>query len=101
MRYLTIIADYAGSCIKDEFAGQLAIEELGLPQAYVDAILLWNESYRVIIPLSEEQRQARKKEIEKLDRQGIEFSKTLKALVPGGAKVKYFSEGLMKYLPIV
>jgi hypothetical protein len=101
MRYLTITPDYTGSCIKDEFTGQLAIEELGLPQAYIDAISLWNESYRVIIPFSEEQRQARKKEIEKLDRQGIEFSKTLKELVPGEVKVKYFSEGLMKYLPVV
>jgi hypothetical protein len=101
MRYLTIIPDYTGSCIKDEFTGQLVIEELGLPQAYINAITLWNVSYRVIIPLSEDQKRALRKEIEQLDRQGIEFSQQLKDLVPGGTKVKYFSEGLMKYLPIV
>jgi hypothetical protein len=101
MAYLTIVPDYTGFCIKDDFAGQLAIEELRLPQAYIDAISSWNESYKAIIPLSEEQRQVRKKEIEELDRLGIEFSKILKDLVPGGAKVKYFSEGFLKYLPVV
>lgn len=101
MKYLTIIPDYTGSCIKDDFTGRIDIKDLELPQDIIDEISSWHESYRVIIPLSEEQRAVRKREIDDLDKQGLELSKKLADLVPGGAKVKYFSEGLMKYLPVV
>ncbi len=101
MRYLTIMPDYTGSCIKDDYTGQIDIEDLELPQGYIDEISFWHESYRAIIPLSDEQRLARKGEIEDLDKQGLELSRKLTDLVSGGAKVKYFSEGLMKYLPVV
>ena len=101
MRYLTIIPDYTGSCIKDDYIGQIDIDDLELPQDYVDEISSWNESYRIIIPLSDEQRAVRRREIENLDKKGLELSRKLTGLVLGGAKVKYFSEGLMKYLPVV
>lgn len=101
MKYLTIIPNYTGSCIEDDYTGQINIEDLELPQNYVDEISSWHESYRVIIPLSIEQRADRKEEIENLDKQGLKLSHKLSSLVVGGAKVKYFSEGLMKYLPVV
>ena len=101
MRYLTIIPDYAGSCIRDDYNGQVNIEDLELPQDFLEEISFWHKSYRMIIPLSEEERAARKEEIKDLDKQGIELSRKLTDLLPEGAKVKYFSEGLMKYLPVV
>lgn len=101
MRYLTIIPNYTGSCIKDDYTGQIDIKDLELPQDYVSKISSWHKSYRAIILLSDEQRATRKGEIEDLDKQGLEFSRRLTYLVSGGAKVKYFSEGLMKYLPVV
>ena len=100
MRYLTIIPDYTGSCIKDDLTGRIDIEALELPQDFLDEISSWHESYKVIIPLSDEQRASRREEIEGLDNQGLELSQRLGNLVLGGAKVKYFSEGLMKYLPV-
>ncbi len=100
MKYLTIIPDYTGSCIKDDFTGQIEIEELGLPQDFIDEISSWHESYKIIIPLSDAQRLAQMEEIEKLDKKGLKLSQKLTKLLLGGAKVKYFSEGLMKYLPV-
>ncbi len=101
MRYLIIIPDYTGSCIKDEFIGQIDIEKLELPQDYVEELSSWHESYRLIIPLSDEERVAHKGRIEELDKQGLVLSKKLKKLMSGGAKVRYFSEGLLKYLPVI
>ena len=100
MKYLTIIPDYTSSCIKDDFVGQIDIKKLGLPQDYLEALSAWHESYRAIIPWNDEQRKRKKGEIRSLDEQGLVFSRQLSYLVPGGAKVRYFSEGLMQYIPI-
>ncbi|HFD32745.1 MAG TPA: hypothetical protein ENJ28_08595 [Gammaproteobacteria bacterium] len=101
MRYLTVIPDYTGSCIKDDYAGLIEIDELQLPKDYIDEINSWHAAYRKIIPLCDEQRELQVAEINRLDEQGLKLSKKLSKLVPGGAKVKYFSEGLMKYLPVI
>ena len=100
MRYLTIIPDYTKFCIQDDFNEQIKIEELHLPENYIKEVTSWHARYRSIIPLDDNERQKQKLEIERLDKQGLELSKKLQQLVPGGAKVKYFSEGLLKYLPV-
>ena len=100
MKYLTIIPDYTGSCLRDDFEGQIELEELGLPQEYISELSSWHEAYRQIIPLSDEERVARIQEIEKLDNKGLELAKRLEDLVLGGAKVKYYSEGKLKHLHV-
>ena len=100
MKYIVLMPDYTGSCIRDEFEGEIAMESLGLPKEIFNEITVWHNAYRKIIPLSEEEREQRIEEIEKLDAQGLELAKNLKTLVPGGAKVKYFSEGKLKYLQV-
>ncbi len=92
--------DYTGSCLRDDFEGQIELEKLGLPQEYINKLSSWNEAYRKIIPLSDNERSERIKEIEALDKEGLELAKKLKNLVPGGANVKYYSEGKLKLLHV-
>lgn len=99
MRYLTVMPDYTSSCIKDDFGGQIDVDELDfLPQEYVSRLNNWHTMYRAIIPLSSYERAAVKEKIDKLDEEGLALSKELRDLVPGGAKVKYYSEGHLKLL---
>lgn len=100
MKYIVIIPDYMGSCIRDEFEGEIAVESLELPDDIINEINAWHNNYRKIIPLSTKERGQRKEEIEKLDAQGLELAKCLETLIPGGAKVKYFSEGKLKYMRV-
>jgi len=100
MRYLVITPDYTQSCIRDEFEGVISLDDLSLPKEFIDEISIWHDSYRKIIPLGSADRKTCMREIEKLDMQGIKIAKQLSNLVPGGAKVKYFSEGKLRYLQI-
>lgn len=98
MKYIILIPDYTGYCIRDEFEGEISLEKLNLPKSLFNKIVTWHNAYREIIPLSEEERKSKKEEIQNLDAQGLEFARSLKSLIPGGAKVKYFSEGRLRYL---
>lgn len=98
MKYLTIMPDYTGSCVQDDFGGKIEIDQLDLPSEFVDEILSWHADYRGIIPLGDEQRLAKMDVIEKLDNKGLKIAQKLEDLVHGGAKVKYFSEGKLKFL---
>lgn len=98
MRYLTIMPDYTQSCIKDDYKGRVEIEELNLPQEFVAELNNWHSNYREIIPLDDDQRQVIMNRIDQLDEWGLKLAHQLVTLVPGGAKVKYFSEGKLKYL---
>ena len=99
MKYLIVAPEYTGSCIHDEFVGDINIEDLNLAPALIEEFTEWNEEYKKIIPLEEEERKKMAHEIERLDKKGVELSKTLVS-IPGGAKVKYFSEGKMEYISI-
>lgn len=99
MRYLTIIPDYTGSCIVDDFEGPVSLESLGLPKNFIDKVMSWHNSYRAIIPLDENERREKIFEIEELDKQGLLLAKELQKLISGEAKIKYFSEGKLTYLP--
>ncbi|MDZ7878908.1 MAG: hypothetical protein U5L45_14600 [Saprospiraceae bacterium] len=98
--YLTLIPNYTQSCIRDDFNGIIDINMLNLPKELIDEINIWHMSYRVIIPLSVEQRQLILTEIEKLDEQGILIAKLIKKKSLGNTKIKYFSEGKLKYLSV-
>ncbi len=99
MRYLTIMPDYTNSCINDDFEGPITLESLNLPKKFINKLTNWHDSYKEIIPLDENERQKKLFEIEELDKEGLELTKELKELIPGGAKIKYFSEGKLIYLP--
>ena len=98
MRYLTIIPNYTGSCITEDFKGEVVLSTLDLPIDFIKEIEEWHLRYRKIIPLNEQQRKAQMLEIEILDVQGIYLSKRLEELISEETKVKYFSEGKLKYL---
>lgn len=98
MRYIIVMPDYTGSCLRDEFDGELPIQSLDLSENLVQEIESWHALYRKIIPLESEERKRNKKQIEKLDKDGIQIAQKIKKQVPGGVKIKYFSEGKLKYL---
>lgn len=98
MKYLTLIPDYTGSCIQDDAGNAIEIQDLNLPKDFIDELASWHSAYREIIPLSDEQRLAITDRIEELDNIGLSLAGKLKDLMPGGAKVKYFSEGKLKFL---
>lgn len=98
--YLTLIPNYTQSCIKDDFNGIIDINALGLPKELISEINIWHTKYREIIPLSMEQRHIMSSEIEKLDEQGILIAKSIKKFSSRNIKIKYFSEGKLKHLPV-
>ena len=100
MRYIVLMPDYIGSCIRDEFGEEIKLESLNLPKNILDEINIWHDAYRQIIPLTMKERIQKIDDIEKLDVQGLKIANNLKKLIPGGAKVKYFSEGKLKYIHV-
>lgn len=57
MRYVILIVEYIGSCIRDEFEGEIAIESLGLSEETLEELIVWQNDYRKIIPLSTKERE--------------------------------------------
>ena len=98
MRYLTIASDYTGSCIMDDFQGQVDCLELQLDEEFCKELDEWNANYKVIILLDMEERDQRCDEIKMLDERGMYLAKKLANAIQGGAKVKYYSEGKLEYL---
>lgn len=80
MKFLTIASDYTSFCIQDDFEGSIKLDQLGLPKDFIREINAWNQAYKIIIPLSEEERNARMHEIELLDQHGLEIAKKLQQL---------------------
>ena len=99
MRYLTIAAEYSGSCIRDDFKGPVEPEELLLPEPLCSALRAWNDEYKGIIPMDMDQRAAPEAaaRIDRLDKVGRELAARVREAL-GEAKVRYYSEGHLKYL---
>ena len=98
MRYLTWAADYTGSCISDDFEGQINYSKLQLDDGFCKQLDQWTAAYKIYIPMEMEERKKYLGEIEGLDIKGIQLAGELAIQVKGGAKVKYYSEGKLKYL---
>jgi hypothetical protein len=96
MRYLTITADYQGSGISDDFAGEITPASLGLSQHLSKRIEEWVLKYQPIIPLDEEQRRLRLEEIERLDEEGIGLMQEVKTELGDAVKLSYYSEGKLR-----
>jgi hypothetical protein len=98
MRYLTVMPDYTGSCIWDDFEGNLALDRLQLPNDFVDRLNSWHNLYKKIIPLSEEVRATMHLEIGRLDQEGLLLMQELKSCLAGDTKIRYYSEGKGMFL---
>jgi hypothetical protein len=98
MRYLRLSADYLEPSLVDPQAGRSTAAELGLFEALSQRIEDWNEQYQHIIALTMPERAAEeiRSLIASLDSEGLELARDIVAETPGGAKVEYFSEGLLK-----
>jgi hypothetical protein len=98
MRYLTLMADYTQSGLRDDHVGAVVPEEVGLSGDLGDRIRAWNERYRAVIPLDEMARTERQAAelIEELDRLGLSLVEEI-AEYPE-IKVRYFSEGHLRYV---
>lgn len=98
MRYLQVWADYMSTGLRDEFAGPIEPESLGLDDALSRWLRDWVSRYETITPLGDEERAARAEEIAALDREGMGIAAAIQDVLQGDAKVSYFSEGLLKKL---
>lgn len=98
--YLILAPDYTGSCIRDEFNGPIELSSLKLPIDLENEINKWHLRYRKIIPLSDNERLLRIHEIEALDKIGIELAKKIANSISDKIKIRYFSEGKLKFIPI-
>lgn len=99
MRYLTIAADYTQSGLRDDFEGPIQPEDLQLSAELCKRLKKWNDAYRCVIPLDDSERQASEMQtlINSLDAEGQQLAAEVSAFVEGGAKVQYYSEGLLRY----
>lgn len=99
MKYLTLSAEYTQSALRDDFAGPVVPEEVGLPWELGERIRDWTERYRVIIPLDESKRAeaAIADLIASLDQEGLVLASDISVALEG-VKVRYFSEGHLRYI---
>ena len=52
MRYVTLAAHYTQSALRDDSAGTVVPEEVGLSEDLGDRIRDWNVRYRTVMPLT-------------------------------------------------
>ena len=99
MRYLTLAANYTESPLRDDFIGSLVPEEAGLSWELGDRLRDWNDRYRAVIPLGPDERSSGEvaQLISELDAEGLSLgAEVVDALED--AKVRYYSEGHLRYL---
>lgn len=101
MRYLILAPNYSSSCIRDEFSEYIDLDSLSLPKDFLEKLEHWHSEYRKIIPLTEEERAKKRDIINNLDKIGISLAKQITNFIEGGVKIKYYSEGHLKFLPIL
>jgi hypothetical protein len=101
MRYLTLTADYQQLSIRDKHSGAVDVATLGLPDELVTELVAWNDGYQQVVLSEAEKRSVEPLAslIRELDRSGLALAERVAAAVDGGAKVTYYSEGLLRPLP--
>ena len=100
MRYLTLSADYQEFSIRSADSEPIEPDELGLADDLVAELRAWNRRYQQVVLADAQERNAEPMAsvIRDLDRAGLQLADRLAAAVAGGAKVEYFSEGLLRPL---
>jgi hypothetical protein len=99
MRYLTLIADYTQSPLRDDFVGTVVPEEIGLPWELGDRLRDWNGRYRAVIPIdvAERARGPVSELIDELDEEGLRLAAEIASALDE-VKVRYYSEGRLRYV---
>lgn len=99
MRYLTVVADYTQSPLRDDYLGTVVPEEIGLPWELGAQLRDWNDRYRAIIPLDPADRMSApvSELIDVLDDEGLNLADAVSSTLEG-VKVRYYSEGRLRYL---
>lgn len=100
MRYLTLTADYTPSALRDDFVGTVVPAEIGLTWELGDRIRDWNARYRAVIPIDVVERAYGPLSalIDELDEEGLRLAAEI-AEELDDVKVRYYSEGRLRYLP--
>lgn len=98
MRYLVLAADYVEPKLRDDPSNGGPDPWEGLSSELRDDIAQWNESYQVVVPMDLRQRTEAAAFIQDLDTRGLELALRV-AVELSPAKVRYYSEGLLRYLP--
>lgn len=100
MTYFVLAAGYLELSLRDEQMGSVRIDELGLTTTLVGELSCWNERYQTIIPrdVAERSSPSASALIESLDIEGLKLADRIAAALEGEVKVRYYSEGLLKYL---
>lgn len=96
-RYLTLSADYLEPSVHDDQSGTSSLTDLHLPEELDARIRRWNEAYQRVIPATAARRAELASEIAELDEVGLGLARELSSVL-GGAKIRYFSEGLLRPL---
>jgi len=99
MRYLTLIADYTQSPLRDDVVGTVIPEEIGLSWELGDRVRDWNGRYRAVIPIDVVDRACGpvSELIDELDDEGLRLAAEIASELDE-AKVRYYSEGRLRYV---
>lgn len=99
MRYLTVVADYTQSPLRDDYIGTVVPEEIGLSWELGAQLRDWNDRYRAIIPIDLTDRTSGPASdlINELDDEGLKLADAISSILQD-VKVRYYSEGRLRYL---
>ncbi len=98
MRYLILSADY-NSIIRDEYNSEFELDDLNLSIELFLKLKDWYRKYYPLISMSDEERSKIQKLILELDEEGLNIAHLIMEQI-NDCKVKYFSEGQLKYLMV-
>ena len=100
MRYLTVVADYTQSPLRDDYIGTVVPEEIGLSWELGAQLRDWNDRYRAILPLDAADRVSAPASdlIDVLDDEGLNLADAVSSTLQD-VKVRYYSEGRLRFLP--
>jgi hypothetical protein len=96
MKYLILTADYT-TFLKDEFDKEFDYLNLNLSADLIEKLKEWWDDYLPVIQLNNDERLEMNIQIQRLDECGVELAKEIKFQL-GEVKVKYYSEGLSRYI---
>ena len=96
MKYLILSSNY-NFFLKDTFNMDFDYSELELPRQLVERLKRWHQEYFPIISMDENERLNSYANILQLDIEGVDLAEEIKSTLRT-IKIKYYSEGQLKYI---
>ena len=96
MNYLILHADYMSSGIRHEYGDQIPKYDNILSVKTWESIISWVNSYSPVVMMDELERKLSIDLINELDQEGLKIKNEIESQL--NAKVKYYSEGFLKYI---